>query len=109
MSESVSQSHLRLKPSLDMPLVKFKKPNASSILEFFDALPNWENLASKITENFHIPTKNVSVAYVDKVTELITVINERGLQQYYTSLDQPGELKFVIQDIQNPDRELGFS
>jgi len=92
-----------------MPLVKFKKPNASSRLGFFDALPNWENLALKITEIYHIPTKNVSVAYVDKATELITVINEQGLQQYYTSLDQPGEVKFVIQDIQNPDRELGFS
>jgi hypothetical protein len=92
-----------------MPLIKFKKPNASTILEFFDALPSWENLSLKIANIFHIPTKNVGVAYVDNATELITVINEQGLQQYYTSLGQPGDVKFVVQDIQNPDREFGFS
>jgi hypothetical protein len=91
-----------------MPLVKFKKANASSILEFFDVLPSWENLSLKITSIFNIPTKNVCVAYVDNATEPITVINEQGLRHYYTSLDQSGEVKFVVQDIQNPDREFGL-
>lgn len=90
-----------------MPFIKLKRsPDASTILEFFDTLPSWEKLSSKITNAFNIPSTNVGVAYVHEDRESITITNDQGLQQYFSEQSRE-EFKFVVQDIHKPDRESG--
>ena len=92
-----------------MHVIKLKRsPDASTILEFFDALPSWENLSSKISNVFNIPLTNVGAAYVHKDRESVTLTNDQGLQQYFS--DQScQEFKFVVQDTHKPDCESGSS
>src|SRR5438552_2587565 len=91
-----------------MPLAQFKlkKANASTKIVTFAEPPSWEHLASKITD---IPRDQVSLAFVDKDEDAITVNNEEDLQDFYKSSYRASEVnKFVVQNLSVPDRACAF-
>jgi hypothetical protein len=84
-----------------------KKANASTKLAYFSKAPSWEDLTSKITHLFNIPSDRVDVAFVEKDEQPITLTNEGELQDLYKWL--PSELiKLVVQDTSSPDSECTF-
>jgi hypothetical protein len=87
--------------------VKLKKANAPTRLAHFDAQPSWGDLASKIADLYSMSPKNVSVNFVDQAKDVVvSLTNEQELQCFYEHFDQSfGEIKFVVQDLQTPDRE----
>ena len=93
-------------------LFKLKQANAQSQLTSFDGLPDWERLASRITEMFNIPSKHVGVAFVDEAQETFILTDDHELQLFYESLDQASprtKITFVVQDRQTPDGKAAFS
>ena len=91
-----------------MPFIpfKFKKANAPTRLADFDTQPTWKDLASEIAQLFDIPLKEVSVAFVDKHNDTVSLNNEKDLQRLYKSLDQSSEeIKFVVRDLRTPNGE----
>jgi hypothetical protein len=95
-----------------MPFIPFKlkKANAPSRFAHFDEQPSWDDLASKIGQLFNIPSDRIGVAVIAKDKEPDILANEQDLQLFYKFLDQSSqEIKFVVQDLQTPDRESAFS
>ncbi|KIL62166.1 hypothetical protein M378DRAFT_166004 [Amanita muscaria Koide BX008] len=91
-----------------MPLVRFKlrRANAATRLANFNVQPNWEDLASNITEKFEIPLDRVGVVFVNEAKATITITGEEQLQDFYKSLNQSSnEIMFVVQDLATPDPE----
>lgn len=95
-----------------MPFIPFKlkKANTPSRFAHFDEQPSWADLASKISQLFNIPSDRIGVAFITKDKEPDILANERDLHLFYKFLDQSSqEIKFVVQDLQTPDRESAFS
>ena len=94
-----------------MPFIPFKlkKANTPSRFAHFDEKPSWADLASKISQLFNIPTDRVGVAFIAKDKDPDILANEQDLQLFYKFLDKSSqEIKFVVQDLQTPDRESAF-
>ena len=86
-------------------VVKLKKANAPTVLARFDARPSWGDLASTIAELFEISLNNVGVVFIDDAKEAHFITEEQYLQSFYEVFDPPEKIKFVVQDLQTPDRE----
>jgi hypothetical protein len=86
--------------------VKLKKANAPTYVEYFNTLPTWEGLTSRIAERFTVPKQDTAIGYLNSTGDTVTLIHEQGLQEYYKSLHQSSEIKFVVLDRQTPDSEL---
>lgn len=87
---------------------KLKKADAPTQLTGFDKRPNWKELASKIANLFHISSPdNVGIAFVDKRT-VETINDEDDLREFYSQHPYDTDVKFVVQDLQAPDRECAF-
>jgi hypothetical protein len=88
-------------------VVKLKKANASTTFARFDARPSWGDLASEIAELFKISSNNVGVVFLDEDKEKYTITTEVQLQSFYEAFNpSSGKIKFVVQDLQTPDREF---
>jgi len=85
--------------------VKLKKADASTYVEYFDTLPSWEVLTSRISERFDIPSQNVVVGYVNE-GDSVTLSDDQGLRAYYEFLGQSPKIKFVVVDRHTPDGEF---
>ncbi len=78
-----------------------------SQLPEFDEWPAWDELSSKIVEQFQIPHDQVFVTFRNSEGHFTNLTNDGELQQLYKSLDQSCRyIKFVVQDSQAPDGEL---
>ena len=86
-------------------VVKLKKANAPTVVARFDARPSWGDLASTIAELFEISLNNVGVVFIDEAKEAHIITEEQYLQSFYEVFDPPEKIKFVVQDLQTPDRE----
>lgn len=86
---------------------KLKKANGQTELAEFDKQPNWEDLASRIDSLFHIPSDNVGVAFVVQ-RSVVTVEGEEELQRFYEQHPFDNDIKFIVQDTKDPDRECVF-
>lgn len=92
-------------------IAKLKKADLTK-LACFDAQPSWGDLASKIAELFRIESaEKVGVNFIDGAGDVVPLINEQGLQWFYSEhFDQSsGKIKFVVEDLQVPDCESAFN
>jgi hypothetical protein len=90
--------------------IKLRKPKAPTRLANFDVQPSWGDLASKIVELYGVSKENISVTFFDEAKDTVTIASEEELQHFYKRYYQPSkEIKFVVQDLQFPDREWAFS
>jgi hypothetical protein len=88
---------------------KFKKTNAPARLAHFDAQPSWGDLASKIAKLFDTPPKTlVSLSSTKPKTQSLspTTKSFRISTSHFNQSSE--EIKFVVQDLQTPDRESAF-
>ena len=93
-------------PNRHMPfVVKLKKANAPTVVARFDARPSWGDLTSTIAEQFEISLNNVGVVFIDEAKEAHIITEEQYLQSFYEVFNPPEKIKFVVQDLQTPDRE----
>ncbi|KAF8317523.1 hypothetical protein F5887DRAFT_1088745 [Amanita rubescens] len=84
-------------------IVKLKKANTLTLARF-DARPSWGDLASEIADLFRISSNHVGVVFIDEAKNAIILTKEQELQSFYKAFDPfSGKLKFVVQDLQNPD------
>jgi len=86
--------------------VKLKKADAPTYVEYFNTLPTWEGLTSRIAERYNVPKQDTAVGYLDSTGDSVTLIHDQGLQEYYKSLDQSSKIRFVVLDRHTPDSEL---
>jgi hypothetical protein len=91
-----------------MLAIKLKKVNDSTRFAHFPTLPSFLELATAIFEIFQIPPEDVGLAFVDKDNNLVILTNDPDLQEFY-NLQHSEEIKFVVQNLQNPDCALDSS
>ncbi|SRR6266576_4798434 len=90
--------------------IKLKKAKAPTRLIYFDVQPSWGDLASKIVRLYDVSSENVSVTFFDEAKDTVTITSDEELQHFYKRYYQPSkEIKFVVQDLQFPDREWAFN
>jgi hypothetical protein len=90
--------------------IKLKKAKAPTRLALFDVQPSWGDLASKIFGLYNISLENVSVTFFDEAKDAVTITSKEELQHFYKHYCQSSkEIKFVVQDLQFPDREWAFN
>jgi hypothetical protein len=91
--------------------IKLKKAMAPTKLTFFDVQPSWGDLASKIVGLYSDVSLNaVSITFFDEAKDKVTIDSEEKLQRFYRRFDQPPKgIKFVVQDLQFPDRECALN
>jgi hypothetical protein len=89
---------------LESPVFFQKANDVTAIFANFDARPSWGDLASKIAGLVSISSNNVALIFVHKAMGEFTLKNE--VQSSYEVFDpSSGTIKFVVQDLQTPDRE----
>jgi hypothetical protein len=86
---------------------KLKKANGQTEFAKFDKQPSWQDLASSIDSLFCIPSENVGVAFVVQHS-VVTIEGEVELQRFYDQYPCDNNIKFVVQDTKDPDRECVF-
>jgi len=71
-----------------MALVYFKlKYNGHIRLVDFKGLPNWSELFTKLQTLYDLPVDKLSIYYIDKDDDEITVSSNEELQRFYRSAD----------------------
>lgn len=62
-------------------------------------------LAIEISSLFDIPTLAVGVIFIDDAREVVTLTNEKDLQNLFNKVSS-ADIKFVVQNLIFPDPEL---
>ena len=91
-------------PSKPPITFKLKKSGLTKIAKF-DAQPNRLELALEISSLFDIPPLAVGVIFLDDAGEVVTLTNEKDIQNLFNKVSS-ADIKFVVQNLIFPDREL---
>lgn len=89
-----------LKPPPTMSTFKLTKRDGLTRRITFPSLPNWNELAGRISSLYSVPLETVAVSYIDADDDEVTLSTEDELQDYYRAAHKPGQaMKFVVQDL----------